>query len=132
MAVTVAVGAQEILDAGKSVGTANNQVILGVLVVALIGVVLYRERQQNKQHAESKRSNQEATDKATEAINEARKKHDAVVDAFERERREMNEERRQRWTLIIDVVRDNTGAFRGVRETLDSLQRFLVETRPKT
>jgi uncharacterized membrane protein len=132
MAVTVAVGAQEILDAGKAVGTANNQIILGILVIALIGVVLYRERQQNKQHAEVRKSHQEATEKAAAAIEEAKRKHDLTIDAFEKERREMNEERRQRWTLIIDVIRDNTGAFRGVRETLDNLQRYLSETRPAT
>jgi uncharacterized membrane protein len=129
IAVTAAMGVQEILDAGKTVGTANNQIILGVLVVALIGVVLYRERQQNKQHDEVRKSNQEATEKATAAIEEARRKHDITIDAFEKERREMNEERRQRWTLIIDVVRDNTGAFRGVRETLDNLQRYLADNR---
>lgn len=139
--VIAAVGVDELLNAGRSVGTASNQVILGILVVALIGVVLYRERQQNKQHAQQLQANALATEKAELAIRTAETKHDDAVIRAERERvelyakmekqhAEMNEERRQRWTMMIDVVRDNTVAFRGVRETLDSLQRYLLDNKP--
>lgn len=140
IATIIGVGADELLNTGKTIGTANNQVILGFLVVALIGVVLYRERQQNKQHAQQIKSNQIATEKAEQAIRTAEVKHDEVLTRAERERidlyakmekqhAEMNEERRQRWTMMIDVVRDNTVAFRGVRETLDSLQRYLLDNK---
>ena len=149
----LAVEAKDMLDAGKQVGTANNQVILGCLVIVLIFVVLYRERQQNRQHEEQKRAHKESADKAEEAIKEAnRKQEDAVIlaekkftqamvdaskernDLYSRMEKQndfMNQERQQRWTMLIDVVRENTTAFRGVRETLDSLQRYLINEEAK-
>lgn len=132
----LAIGASDVIEAGGRVGTASNQYLLGALVVCLIIVVLHRERQQNKQHDQQITANRIATDKAEIAISTAQKKADDMVHAFGLERdnlyqrmekanAEMNEERRQRWTMMIDVIRENTLAFRGCREAIDSLKTYL-------
>ncbi len=135
--VTIAaVGATDIIDAGRSVGTSSNQVILGGLVVALIIVVLYRERQQNKQHEASLSAAERAEGKAEKAIGEAVGRSDKQAALFAQERLDlysrmekqtslMDEERRQRWQMMIDVIRENTIAFRGCREAIDSLKQYL-------
>lgn len=136
----VAIGTDDILQAGGKVGTASNQWLLGCLVVVLIIIVLYRERQQNKQSAAAIIAHQEASKKAEASIDAANDKHREMMDAFSKERRdlleraervnaEMNEERRQRWTMMIDVIRENTIAFRGLRETMDNVQRVMSDNK---
>lgn len=138
----VAIAGADIIEAGKTVGTASNQYLLGMLIVGLIFVVIYRERQQNKQHDATLRAQQETAEKAENAVKEATDRNDKIVQGFatertelyarmERQTAEMNEERRARWTMMIDVIRENTIAFRGCREAIESLKTFLIDTAKK-
>lgn len=149
MIAIIAVTGSEIIEAGKTVGTASNQYLLGMLIVGLIAVVVYRERQQNRQHNESldaaraaadkvEKAAQDAARKADEAILDAQQRNDKIINTFaeerkdlyarmERQNNEMNEERRARWTMMIDVIRENTIAFRETRGALETLKTFLAE-----
>src|SRR5207237_1302123 len=89
----LAISVDDILSGGQKVGTASNQVILGALVVILIIVVLYRERQQNR------------TNKSIEHRNEA------LIDTIERDRRSWDDERRERSNALMQLVKDNTTAL---------------------
>lgn len=106
--MTLATTASDIITAGSGVGTSSNQVLLGMLVVGLILVVLYRERQQiKKNHIDDLR-------------------HQEVLANFEKEREAMNEERRKRIDFLMEVVRDNTRAMEHNAQAIDTLKDFLL------
>lgn len=100
-AAILGVAVNEIIEAGKSVGTSNNQVILGMLVVALILVVGYREIQQI-------RANRKLDEHHDELIQKADEQFSTLLAQQDRDRLAWDDERRARIATMMQLVVDNT------------------------
>lgn len=104
LASIIAVSTSEIVDTGKTIGTASNQVILGMLVVALILVVVYREYQQI-------RVNRKAEIRHHEAMTKADTQFTKLIDQQSKDRTAWDDERRARIAMLMTLVQDNTRAM---------------------
>src|SRR6267143_7205196 len=100
-AVLLSVAVTEIMEAGKTIGTSSNQMILGMLVVALILIVGYREVQQI-------RANRKIDAHHDELIKKADNQFSALLQQQDRDRLAWDDERRARVATMMQLVVDNT------------------------
>lgn len=116
----VAVGTNEIMETGTKIGTSSNQVILGGLVVCLILVVLYRERQQNK-------ANKLGDDRHLESLNQSRVAYDKLVTRLDTDRLSWDSERRERISALMTLVTDNTKALEHSAQSVEAIATSVEE-----
>lgn len=103
-AVFVAATGDEILQTGQKVGTSSNQVLLGALVVALIIVVVYMGKKQEKNIASQ-------TAKYESMLLSMETKYTQSCDRMDEERTKFGEERVRRIDSLMRLMAENTVAL---------------------
>lgn len=111
----IAVSADDVMQSGRAVGTANNQVLLGCLVVVLIIVVIYFARKQDKQNAVLIAR----YDKNAEMMQQ---KHDALMERLDSEQKAFGEERRLRIEALMRIVSENALAGQAVASSVNAMR----------
>lgn len=120
LSVLLAVSSTDVLDTGKTIGTSSNQVILGMLVVALILVVLYREKQQVRANREAEKRHYEAMAKSDSHFRE-------LLIQQETDRKAWDIERLARINMLMTLVGESTKALNNTSTTVMQNSTVITE-----
>lgn len=118
-AVAFAVAANDILETGQKIGTANNQWLLGMLVVVLIMIVLYREWQSEKKNKKTDSQHAETLEKMEGTTKE-------LIERIDCDRRNWDDERKARISSLMELVKQvatalekSASASQSIKEAMD-------------